>query len=53
MYGKQATSVLYVSCQMKMRVENFGVVAEKVSRGVRYVCSGTVEDVCGSDPGVM
>ena len=37
MHGKQATSVLYASCQMKMRVENFGVVVEKVSRGVMYV----------------
>ena len=48
MHGKQATSVLYASCQMKMRVENFGVVVEKVSRG-ECMCV-VVEDVCGSDP---
>ena len=56
MHGKQATSVLYASCQMKMRVKNVGVVVEKVSawwsKKFREECCMcvVVEDVCGSDP---
>ena len=40
MHGKQATPVMYVSCHIKTRVKNFGVVVEKVSRGVMYVYRG-------------